>query len=212
MGAEKPLMIGIAGPSCAGKTALAEILARRLKDSGKKIGASLLSLDSYYRDLSHLEMTERKKNNFDSPDALDSGLLISHVRDLSKGVSIQKPVYRFDVHTREDETQTVKPENFVVVEGLFAFYWEELRKLFDVKVFVSAADETSFERRLRRDTIERGSARDYVIMQYGRDVKPMFDAHVLPTKVHADIEVNGAAPLEESVASVLSRIGEVSGR
>lgn len=68
----KPYLVGIAGPSCSGKSLLARQLAVTYADRSSHV----LSLDSYYRDLSDLEPDERRRQNFDVPDAIDLALFI----------------------------------------------------------------------------------------------------------------------------------------
>lgn len=195
----KPSVIGIAGPSCSGKTELARALACRL-------GATVLALDSYYRDLPHLAPAERARVNFDEPAALDSALLIEHVQRLKEGLAVRKPVYDFATHTRTAEVEIVEPAAYVVAEGLFALYWEELRRLYTLAVFVKLDDAVCYRRRLERDVRERGRTPESVLEQYEATVRPMAQRYVLPQEAAADVIVSGAQPVEESAAAVLRRL------
>jgi uridine kinase len=195
----KPYLIGIAGPSGAGKTTLAERVAREL-------AAPILSLDCYYRELDGLPLEERARTNFDEPDALDRELLFSQLAQLAAGAAIEAPVYDFARHTRAPETTPVPAAEFVIVEGLFALLWEEVRALFGTKVFVSAGDGLCFERRLERDARERGRTPESVGEQYRRTVRPMAERHILPTQAFADVVVDGAGPLDLSVSAVLAHV------
>lgn len=192
-------LIGIAGPSGAGKTTLAERVARDL-------GAPILSLDCYYRDLPGLAFEERARLNFDEPAALDSGLLVGHLERLASGADIEVPVYDFSRHLRAPRTTTLRAADFAVVEGLFALYWSEVRALLGTAVFVSAEDGLCFERRLERDIRERGRTPESVAGQYRATVRPMAERHVLPTRAFADVVVSGAALLDLSAAAVLSHV------
>src|SRR5690348_3970874 len=109
----QPFLIGIAGPSCSGKSEVSRRVAEEL-------GAPVLSLDSYYRDLSHLSFEERVRINFDAPDSMDEELLIRQIRDLANGIAIRKPIYDFALYTPSEETDYIEPAEFIVVEGLFA--------------------------------------------------------------------------------------------
>ena len=184
-------LIGVAGPSCAGKGTLAAQLVSKLRAA--HLDAAILSLDSYYRPLSHLEPLERARYNFDTPHALDSDLLLEHARELHQGRSIKCPVYDFAAHTRARQSIEFASRPFIVLEGLFALYWEELRALLGTKVFVDLGEELCLERRIERDVRERGRSRESVLLQFKTTVAPMAQRYVYPAREHADLLVLGDA-------------------
>ena len=194
-----PHLIGIAGPSGAGKSELANRLAAALE-------APIVSLDSYYRDLAHLRLEERARQNFDHPDALDEELLAAHLRLLAQGGEVAVPVYDFTRHARSAETRRLRPTGFVIVEGLFALYWERVRSLLHSKVFVFAEDEVCLARRLERDVRERARTPESVIEQYTTTVRPMAVRYILPTREFADVVLSGTGRIDDSVAAVLRRV------
>ena len=189
----KPYLIGVAGPSCSGKSSLAARIAARLNEdaAAPHDGAAVLSLDAYYRPLAHLSPAERACYNFDAPEALDSDLLLRHARLLHCGEAVQCPAYDFAAHTRTAGTVEVAPRPFIVIEGLFAFYWEELRSLFGTKLYVDLDEELCMERRIARDMRERGRTRESVIRQSRATVAPMARQYVDPARAHADLIVGG---------------------
>lgn len=197
---QQTYLIGIAGPSCSGKTTLASALAAAL-DS-----ASVLPMDMYYRDLAHLSLPERASVNFDAPGALDWPLLVEHAARLAAGHAVDAPVYDFATHTRSRERRTVLPGNFVVVEGILALHHSELASVFDVRVYVDTPDEVCLARREVRDVRDRGRTLESVRRQYSGHVRPMAERYVFPQKELADIAASGNAPLEESVAAILGHI------
>lgn len=195
-----PYIIAIAGQSCAGKTELAKAVA-------SAVNAALLSMDSYYRDLSLIPPSKRARVNFDSPDALDHELLIEQVRRLSQGEAVQRPDYNFATHTRHPAGEHfVMPSDVLVVEGLFALYWQELRELAGTKIFVAASDEICFRRRKLRDVVERGRTAESVAAQYIETVQPMAARHITPTSKYADLVVSGQQALTRSIEEVLSHV------
>lgn len=199
----RPVLIGIAGPSCAGKTELARRLAAELN-------APVLPLDSYYRDLAHLPFEQRARMNFDVPEALDEELITQHVSLLSLGMEIDAPVYDFARHTRSPQTQRVRPGRFAILEGLFTLHWEAVRRMLHVKIYVGAPEEICLARRLERDVRERGRTPESVREQFHSTVAPMARMHILPTSAFADLILSGAAPIEEFVAAALKLIREKS--
>ncbi len=196
----KPHIIGIAGPSNSGKTELSRQLVAQLP------GTAIVSLDSYYREMGGIPLEVRAKTNFDHPDALEWELLKQHLSNLVSGRAFEEPVYSFAHHTRTGETRRIEPGEFVIVEGLFVFYWPELRSILDTKVYVEADLEVCFARRLARDVAERGRTPESVYAQYEATVRPGAERFVIPTMKYADVVVSGERPLIESTTAVMNRL------
>jgi len=193
-------IIGIAGPSSSGKTELAKQLAQKLP------GTSIVSLDSYYRGVGHIPLEERKKVNFDHPDSLEWELLHQHLQAVAAGRAFEEPVYSFADHTRTSRTRRIEPGDFVIVEGLFALYWPELRAMLDTKVYVRTDPDVCFNRRLSRDVAERGRTPESVREQYQQTVLPGAEWFVYPTMKYADLVVSGEEPLATSTGAVLNSL------
>ena len=193
----KIYLIGVAGPSGAGKTHFATHLAVALH-------ASVLALDRYYRDLSHVPPEERARVNFDSPEALDHELIIEQVASLRNNGAVRLPVYDFATHTRIRRTEVLRPADVVIVEGLFTLYWPGLRELLGTKVFVDMNDKVCLARRQARDVRERGRTPESVMEQYAEVVAPMAMRYVRPTVVYADVLVSGTEPTANGVSRVLA--------
>lgn len=188
-GAAPSRLIGIAGPSCAGKTELARWLAARLS-------APVLNLDHYYIDLSHLPLEQRARTNFDEPAAVDHPAIIRDVAALARGEAVTAPLYNFATHARARGGERIVPRGLVVVEGLFALYWPELREHFFVRLFVDAPDPLCLARRLHRDTRERGRTPESVLEQFAATVKPGADRFIRPSSAFADLVLSGEEELE----------------
>jgi uridine kinase len=192
-----PQVIGIAGASGSGKTTLASELARELDGIH-------FPLDNYYFDLSHLPPADRAKENFDDPALIESSLLAAHVAALARGETIERPLYDFSHHIRvPDRTETMRAGAFVLVEGLFALYYPELLSLYQMRVFLDTPDDVCFDRRMRRDTIERGRSPESVRRQYEATVRPSSIAFVRPSATNADLVIDGTAALDWKVEQVL---------
>ncbi len=190
-------LIGVAGPSGAGKTYLATHLAVALH-------ANVLALDRYYRDLSHLPLEERAQVNFDAPEALDHELIVEQVARLRNNETVHLPVYDFATHTRTRRTEVLRPSDVVIVEGLFTLHWPSLRELLGTKVFVDMNDEVCLMRRQARDVCERGRTPVSVMEQYAGTVAPMAQRYVRPSIVYADVVISGTEPIAEGVSRVLA--------
>ena len=194
-----PVVMGIAGASGSGKTTLAAELARELE-------GIYFPIDNYYRDLSHLPYSERVNQNFDDPEIIESSLLAAHLGALARGETIERPLYDFSIHTRIERTEKMQPGPFVVVEGLFALYYPELLPLYQFRVYIDTPDHLCFERRLKRDTVERGRTPESVRLQYETTVRPASIAWVRPSAANANLIVDGSAALDWKVEQVLAAI------
>jgi uridine kinase len=153
----KPITIGIAGGTGAGKTTLANAIYKEL---GGQKNCVHLTHDHYYKDQSHKTMEERSKTNFDHPDSLETELLIQHLQELKEGKIAVLPTYEFKTHARTPVTTMVHPRNIIIVEGILIFTHPGLCKELDMKVYVDADSDTRVLRRIRRDTVERGRTLD----------------------------------------------------
>ncbi len=182
---KKRILIGIAGGTGSGKTLVAKNLFRDLGSDRVVI----LQQDAYYKNLSHLPFEERARQNFDHPDAIDSDLLLRHIKDLLAGKTIQQPIYDFTIHLRKNETREIGGHDIIILEGILILYNPELRHLMDIKVYVDTDADIRFIRRLMRDTKERGRSMESVVRQYKESVRPMHLQFVEPTKRYADIIV-----------------------
>ena len=177
------LTIGIAGGSGSGKTTVVQAITRQLKEN-----VVVIPQDSYYKDSSHLPMEERQKVNFDHPDSIDFNLLISHLKALKSGKSIEQPVYSYLTCSRSaTQTIPVSPAEVIIIEGILIFTCAELRDQMDIKIFVDADDDDRLMRVMARDILERGKTVETVIERYTKTVKPMYLQFIEPSKRYADI-------------------------
>ena len=180
----KPVVIGIAGGTCSGKSSIAGILIDEFRYTNS---INIIREDDYYKDQSHLPMGERAKTNYDHPLAFDFDLMIDHLNKLIAGETIEKPTYDYTVHNRSNVTEIVHPSDVLIIEGLFALYTREIRDLEDIKIFVDTPADIRFIRRLKRDVKERARTIESITDQYLTTVKPMHDQFLEPTKQFADI-------------------------
>lgn len=200
-----PVIIGIAGGTGSGKTTIANVILERVGEEN----ISVLPHDAYYRDLRDLPQTQRKIVNFDHPEALDTGLLVLHLKALRRGESAEVPIYDFTTHSRTDRVRKVDPCPVVLVEGILVFTEPDLRALFDVKIYVDTPADIRFIRRLTRDIEERGRTVESVINQYQETVRPMHEEFVEPSKRYADVIIPEGGLNSVAMDMVVSRIQEL---
>jgi uridine kinase len=206
------LVIGVAGGTASGKTTVVQAILDRV--GWQRIVR--IQHDSYYKDLSHLPMEERRKFNFDHPDALDTSLLIEHLQALRQGHSVQVPEYDFATYSRLPTTRTVDPCPVVIVEGILILEDLALRDLIDLKLYVDTDADLRLIRRIRRDTAERGRTVESVITQYLATVRPMHLEFVEPSKRYADVIIplggQNVAAMELVTARILSLLDQAEHR
>lgn len=178
-----PVTIAVAGGTGSGKTTISNALLKRVGTHN----IAYLPHDTYYKNISHIPLDPHNLRNFDHPDALDTPLLIEHIRQLQRWEPADIPVYDFTRHERADITQRVQPQPIILVEGILILAEPELRELFDVKIFVDTDADVRFIRRLKRDITERKRTLDSVIEQYLETVRPMHLKFVEPSKRYADV-------------------------
>lgn len=180
---KRPVVIGIAGGSCSGKTSV----TRAIYEVFREHSVVVIEQDYYYKDQSHMTFEERLETNYDHPLAFDTDLLIEHVNKLLNREPIDKPVYDYVQHTRADEVIHVEPKDVIIVEGILVLEDERLRELMDIKLFVDTDPDLRIIRRIQRDIQERGRTADSVIEQYLTAVRPMHNMFIEPTKRYADV-------------------------
>lgn len=179
------VIIGIAGGTGSGKSTFTNRLKEAFGDD-----VAVLYHDNYYRAQDDIPFEERKKVNYDHPDAFETELLLKQLKDLKAGKPIQCPVYDYTQHNRSDKTETVEPRRVILLEGILVLADEKLRNLLDIKVYVEADADERILRRVIRDVKERGRDIEGVANQYLTTVKPMHYLYVEPTRALADIVIN----------------------
>jgi len=200
----QPLIIGVGGGSGSGKTTVVRHILHGIGEQN----IQLLQHDSYYRDLSHMPLDERMKQNFDHPASLETELMIRHVDALKNGYQVDVPVYDFAAHTRSEVTESITPKEIILLDGILIFTEPELRKQMDIKIFVDTDGDVRLLRRIKRDIMERGRDLEGVMNQYERFVRPMHLEFVEPSKRYADVIIPRGGENQVALEMVIASIRE----
>lgn len=196
------LIIGIAGGSGSGKTTVVNKIVEALpKDS-----VAVVSQDAYYYDNGDLSLEEKLKINFDHPNSIEWPFLIKHIQQLQRGEDIEMPIYSYVACARAKETQKIKPREVIIVEGILILTNSKLRKLLDVKLFVSTDSDDRLMRIIRRDIQERGRNYNDALTHYSAFVKPMHQQFIEPTKLFADVIIPQGGNNKVAIDMVVSQI------
>jgi uridine kinase len=178
------ILVGVAGGTGSGKTTVVAEMSRML---GGDI--AVIPSDAYYFDRSTLDYEERKRINYDHPEAVETGLLCEHMDRLKKGESVERPVYDFITHTRKKETITVRATDIIILEGILIYAIEQIRDLIDIRIFVDTDSDERLIRRIIRDVMERGRSHEDSMIQWRETVSPMHSLYVEASKKEAHIIV-----------------------
>jgi uridine kinase len=196
------ILIGVAGGTGSGKTSFVQKLQGR-------VGAErclVLAQDSYYRDGSRLSPEARAAINYDHPDAFDSSLLVTDLRDLKAGRPVPCLTYDHATYSRRVLPDPVLPRPVILLEGILILAEEPLRRLMDIRLFIDTDADVRLLRRLRRDLKERGRTFESVEKQYLASVRPMHLEFVEPSKRYADLIVPEGAENEVALEAVVARV------
>jgi len=191
------MIVGLAGGTGSGKSSIVRKLVER-------VGGCVIDLESYTLDRVAPAPEERGQAD-DEPAAIDTELLVAHLEDLRRGEAIRKPIYSVETQLRAG-TRLVAPARLVLVEGLFTFWWDSLRALLDLKVFVDAPADLRLIRRIRRDLADRGRTTEQVLYQYSSSARAAHERYVEPTRIHADDVVLNDGPLDDAVDQVIALV------
>ena len=198
----RSIFLGIAGGTGSGKTFIVDNLLSIYNSNN----INVINLDSYYKDLSHMGHQDRVKQNFDHPDSIDIDLIISHLKQILDGNDVDIPIYDFSNHIRLETTKTISQSNVIIVEGIFALHYMQLRKLYTLNVFIETSEDIRFQRRLSRDTKERGRTIGSIKDQFESTVLPMHEKFIRPSKRFADLIIDGDSNIKNIIRSIKEKV------
>lgn len=186
----KIFIIGIAGASGCGKTFFAKFIKQKLEKKGIK-NIDIISCDNYY-----ISYPNNKKAppdfNWDKPDVLDLDLLYKHLIMLQNSEKVEIPHYDFITSQRNGIDRIIDGSiiKIIIVEGLFVLFDENLRNIFNLKLFTLLDSDICLARRLIRDVDDRQISLKDTLRQYQLQVKPGYVNYIEPTKKYADLIIS----------------------
>ena len=198
-------LILVGGGTASGKT---YVINKVIESLGNE-HITHISIDDYYKDLTHLTLEERKKQNYDHPKAFDWPLMREQLTALKNGKTIMKPVYDYVQHTRSEKVVEVKTNDLIIVEGIMALVNKDVRALGDLKIFINASRERRLLRRMKRDINERGRDYESITTQYFTTVQPMYEEIIGPSEYYADLIVNNDGYDNKSIEVLCAVIKDV---
>ncbi|OFZ33627.1 MAG: uridine kinase [Bdellovibrionales bacterium RIFCSPHIGHO2_02_FULL_40_15] len=197
----KSFFLGVAGGSGSGKTYFEREIQKML---GPEL-CEIIYQDNFYFDQSQNFDKDGGAVNFDHPSSIEFSLLAKHLRQLKQGIETEIPTYDFVTHSRPFQTVLIRPKPVIIVDGILIGHVDEVRTLFDELIFFDTPEELRFKRRLERDVKERGRDAEGVRAQFFKQVKPMHDQFVEPSKIHAHTVVKDLGEFDFVLQSYCSR-------
>jgi len=199
------LIVSLSGGSGSGKTTLVNQIASKFP----KGLLSILPMDAYYKDHSHLTTEQKKTHNFDHPDSVDFDLLIEHLKKLKMLVPVERPVYSYLTCSRENHCVKIEPSEIIVIEGLMTLANEKLRQQTNLKIFIDVSETIRLERIVERDATERSRSRELTLERFYKTVKPMHESYIESYKYSADVIIDGNS---QNIATITTSIVQVIGK
>ena len=197
-------IIAVAGGSASGKSSIVKQIDETFEDDLIVIGH-----DNYYKAHDDMSFDQRSKLNYDYPGAFDNELFYEDLLKLQQGKSIDMPRYDYTIHTRSKETTRISPSKIILIEGILVLEDKKIRDITDTKVFIDADSDVRLQRRILRDTKERGRSLESVLEQYIKQVKPMHEKYVEPTKKYADIIIPRGAKNSKGIEILIKHIADM---
>ena len=199
------VVIAICGGTGSGKSFLSKSIIKKFN----KYKVEYLCLDSYYKDYSELSLSKRCRINFDHPDSIDFELFYQHLKTLTSGEDIYSPVYSYKSHKRLSKNIKISVCDILIVDGIYVLLKKNIRKLFDLSIFLEVESSIRLDRRIKRDVIERSRTKDEVLKRFKKMIIPMHKKFVEKTKKYADLKIKENYSFKSISVKIEKLINEV---
>ncbi|MCM0648659.1 AAA family ATPase [Clostridium swellfunianum] len=163
----KPLVLGIAGASGSGKSTFSEILLKELTE----YKVVTIRTDNYFKAKLPKIISPVSQNEYDDynhPESVDYKKIIT---DLNNFI--------------------LKEYDIIIIEGIMIFYFEEIRRLLDLKIFIELDSDERMYRRIKRNMSLWGLKMKEIADYYLEAAKHREREYIIWTKMFADIIING---------------------
>jgi uridine kinase len=188
-------ILGVSGGSGSGKTTF----INRIREQFDDHELCVISQDDYYRPREEQETDDKGVQNFDLPQSIDHEALLNDLRQLKNGFAVTRKEYTFNNDLKDAEDKHFYPAKILVVEGLFIYYFEEIKALLDLQILIDAKLSSKIIRRIKRDRLERNYPLDDVLYRYENHVMPAYEKFIHPYKDDVDVVINNNDSFEKGL-------------
>jgi uridine kinase len=195
MATKTPYIIGISGGSGSGKTRIIHELRNLFEENQ----LCIISQDEYYLPRETQQWDEAGYQNFDLPTSIDDKAFSHDIEQLIIGQVVEKTQYVFNNPNQQPQTLIFRPAPVIIIEGLFVFYFEAIRRLLNLKIFIDAEDIIKLKRRIVRDSGERNYPLEDVLHRYEHHVLPSYRSYIEPFRREADIIINNHSTYDAAI-------------
>ncbi len=196
----QPFIVGITGGSASGKTSF----LNRLVHSFSPNDICLISQDNYYKPIEEQPQDMNGVPNFDTPDSIDLQTYKNDIAALKSGKTVERLEYTFNNPNVKPKLLVFNPSPIIIVEGIFVFYFQELAKLLDLKIYIESRESTKLKRRIIRDKVERGYDLDDVLYRWEHHVIPTYEKYISPFKHEADVVIPNNSGFDKGIDVVIN--------
>ena len=182
----RPIILGIVGDSAAGKTTLTKGIAQVLGPEN----VTVICTDDYHR----YDRKQRAEIGITAihPDCNYLDIMQQHLSLLRIGEPILKPIYSHKTGTFEPPVY-IKPNKFVIAEGLLGYSTLGVRDSYDVKVYLAPPESLRAQWKVNRDTQKRGYTEQQVLEELKKR-EPDSEQFIRPQRQWSDIVVSFYPP------------------
>jgi phosphoribulokinase len=182
----RPIILGIVGDSAAGKTTLTRGIAQVLGPEN----VTIICTDDYHK----YDRKQRAEIGITAlhPDCNHLDIMQQHLSLLRTGQPILKPVYSHKTGTFEAPVY-IKPNKFVIIEGLLGYSTRAARDCYDVKVYLAPPESIRANWKVKRDTQKRGYTEEQVLAELEKR-EPDSEQFIRPQRQWSDIVVSFYPP------------------
>jgi len=178
-------IIGITGASGSGKSYIANKIIQK-----SPVPALIFDQDNYFYPADKQPKDKNGKPNFDTPQSLDLGQFENDFFDLLSGKTITHRRYSYNKPITDNVYyKSYIPKPVLIVEGIFALYSDKIREKCDITIFVESDLELNKQRRIKRDSEERGYDAEDVIYKFENHIIDSYNKYILPLKSQVDLVI-----------------------
>ena len=193
------IMIALTGESASGKTTICQTIKEAIEKFGMPI--EIISADNYFNDISELiakygtfDALRDNGYDIDSPENFQLNILLEDLTKIKNGEDIKIPKYLVNgTGVSVPKAIDKYSKKIVIVEGMATVY-QNIKDIFDIKIYVDADKQTQKDRFLKR-AAERNQDNENALKHWDY-VQIASQKYVLPQKNECDVVINGTANLD----------------
>lgn len=179
------VLIAVCGETGSGKTTFANNLNQLIPN------LTILNADNYFKDMTNLfkkygSFTALVESGFetDAPNNFQMQKLKQDIIQLKNGQKVLTPYHDMPTGKVTENANPCYPNKFIVVESMCTLF-EEVKDLFDIKIYIEIDKQIQFERYKKRAS-ERGHNPSKIEKQFQMLLESA-EKYIIPNKKFSDL-------------------------